>query len=178
MLGEASNPMLAQAEQGIQSKVKPEMQANLQKVIQAGLTIMYSPQLTDKRNQMIANSKDPAQDAAQGSARLVSNLYQQSGKKMPTDLIVPAAMIFAFEWLDLVAKAGKIQITPDVIANVTQDVGKAVLPMFGVTPDKLAALQGMAQKQGAGAPSPQPGDQPAPAAPAPAGGIISNAMGA
>lgn len=171
MIGQASNPILAKAEEGISAKVKPEMQDDLAKVVHAGLTIMYSPKLAEQRNKMIAESQDPAQDAAQGAARLVSNLYQQSGQKMPTDLIVPAAMMFAFEYLDLVSKAGKLEITPDTVADVTQDVGKAVLPMFGVTPDKLAALQGMTQKQGG---AQQPAAAPAQAAPQ---GIIAGAMG-
>lgn len=171
MLGQASNPMLAKAEDGIQSKVSPANQANLAKAIHAGLTIMYSPKMVEQRNQMIANSKDPAKDAGQGAARLVSNLYQQSGQKMPQQLIVPAAMIFAFEWLDLVSKAGKVQITPDLIAQATQEVGNAVLPMFGVTPDKLNQMRTSAQQGGAQAPTQQ-------AQAAPTGGIISNAMGA
>lgn len=171
MLGQASNPMLAKAEDGIQSKVSPANQANLAKVIHAGLTIMYSPKLTEQRNQMIATSQDPAKDAGQGAARLVSNLYQQSGQKMPQQLIVPAAMIFAFEWLDLVSKAGKVQITPDLIAQTTQEAGNAVLPMFGVTPDKLNQMRAAAQQGGTQPPSQAP-------AAAPAGGIISSAMGA
>lgn len=171
MLGQASSPMLAQAEQGIQNKVKPELKASLDKVVQAGLTILYAPKLTDQRNQMIANSQDPAKDAAQGAARMVSNLYQQSGQKMPTDLIVPAAMLFAFEWLDLVSKAGKVQITPDLIARTTRDVGSAVLPMFGVTPDKLTQLQGLAEMQGSTRPA-VPSTMPT----TPQAGIIANAM--
>lgn len=171
MLGQASNVMLAKAEDGIQSKVSPANQANLAKVIHAGLTIMYSPKMTDQRNQMIANSKDPAKDAGQGAARLVSNLYQQSGQKMPQQLIVPAAMIFAFEWLDLVSKAGKVDVTPDLIAQATQEVGNAVLPMFGVTPDKLAQMKAQGGAQAAQQPPAAPTTQSS-------GGIISNAMGA
>lgn len=171
MLGQASNQMLAQAEQGVQSKVKPELRAGLDKVIQAGLTILYSPKLEEQRNQMIANSRDPAKDAAQGAARMVSNLYQQSAHKMPTDLIVPAAMVFAFEWLDLVSKVGKLEITPDVIARTTREVGSAVLPLFGVTPDKLTQLQGLAEKQSRAQPV-VPSAMPA----TPQAGIIANAM--
>jgi hypothetical protein len=169
MLGQSSNPMLEQAEQGIQSKVPQNLQAGLQKVIHAGLTIMYSPKLAQQRNDRIANSKDPAQDAGQGAARLILNLYQQSGKTLPVPLVVPAAMIFAFEYLDLVAKAGKAQITPDVIAQATQAVADSVLPMMGITKDKLAALIAQSQQGGA-----QPATG-APTAPAPTG-IINKAQ--
>jgi hypothetical protein len=73
-------------------------------------------------------------------------------------------MIFAFEYLDLIEKAGKIKVTPDVIAKATQSVSDAVLPMFGITPDKMNKLvQQSQQKQGQTPPKPQ--------------GIISGAQG-
>lgn len=154
MLGKASNEMLSKAEQGIQSKLPANMQAALQKVVAAGLTIMYSPQLQQQRQAMIQKSGDPAQEAGQGAARLVSNLYQQSNKTMPPDVIVPAATIFALEFLDLLAKVGKVQITPDLIAQTTQNVADAVLPLIkgpgfeqGVTQDKLAQALAMAKQK-------------------------------
>lgn len=171
MIGQVSNPMLAQAEQGITSKVAPNLQSGLAKVVHAGLTIMYSPQLAQQRNAHMASSKDPAQDAGQGAARLISNLYQQSGKTMPIPLVIPAAMIFAFEYLDLVAKAGKAQITPDLISQATHAVADAVLPLLGVSKDKLA---GMIQQQGGTTQGQAP--TPPAAAPAPSGGIIGNAQ--
>lgn len=172
MLGQTSNPMLEQAEQGIQSKVPSNLQEPLSRVVHAGLTIMYSPQLAQQRNDHMAVSKDPAQDAGQGAARLISNLYQQSNKTMPVEVIVPASMIFAFEYLDLVAKAGKVQITPDLIAQATQAVADAVLPLLGVTKDKLAGMIAQSQRGGT------PGQSSAPAAPTPSAGIIGNAQAA
>lgn len=180
MIGHASNEMLAQAEQGIIAKVPPELKQGLDKVLHAGMTIMYSPKLAEQRNQRIAATTDPVKDAAEGSARMVSNLYQQSGKKLPVPLIVPAAMVFGFEWLDLLAKAGKAEVTPDMIAQTTQAIADAVLPLMGITKDKLAGM--VAKAQGAaganGSPPPPnaaPGATPAPAA-APAG-IIGAAQG-
>jgi len=178
MLGNASNPMLAQAEQGIQAKIPQAKQADFQKVIQAGLTIMYSPKLEQQRNANLANSKDPISDASQGASRLVMNLYQQSGKKLTPDLMISASVIFALEYLDLVAKAGKVQITPDMIAQATQKTVEAVLPLFKapdgsqvLSTDKIQQIGAQLQSQtGQGAP------QGAAPAAAPSGGIISNAM--
>ena len=170
MLGQPSNQMLAQAEQGIQSKLPQAMQQDLQKVLHAGMTILYSPQLQGQLQQRIKTSADPIKDASEGAARLISNLYQQSNKTMPTALIVPAAMIFAFEYLDLVQKAGKIQITPQMISQTTTAVGDTVLPLFGMTKDKLAALIAHAKQNPQGAPQAAP--QAAPT------GILGSAQGA
>lgn len=168
MLGHTSNAMLAKAEEGIQSQVPQNLQGALKKTVDAGLTVMYSDNLAKQRNERLANGGDPANDAGQGAGRLIGNLYQQSGQKMPPEVIVPAAMIFAFEYLDLVEQAGKVQVTGDIIAQATKAVANAVLPMFGVTPEKLQELQGLAGSKQGGAAAPQaaPG---APASPAPAG---------
>lgn len=178
MLGNASNPMLAQAEQGIQAKIPQDKQADFQKVIQAGLTIMYSPKLEQQRNANLANSKDPISDASQGASRLILNLYQQSGKKLTPDLLIPAAIIFALEYLDLVAKAGKTQITPDMIAQVTQATVNSVLPLFKdpqgnpvLSLDKIQQMGAAAQQQ-QGSQSQAAPQQAA----APSGGIIGSAM--
>ena len=160
--------MLAQAEEGIAAKMPSNLSDSFGKVIHAGLTIIYSPKLSDQRNARIAATHDPVKEAADGAARLISNLYQQSGKKLPIPLVVPAAIIFGFEWLDLLAKAGKAQITPDLIAQTTQAVADAVLPLMGITKDKLAQLMAKAQAGGA-----QPGATPA----APPAGIIAGAQG-
>lgn len=169
MLGQATNQMLEQAEQGIQSKIPAAQQDAFSRIVHAGLTIMYSPQLAQQRNQRMASVTDPVKDAATGAERMMSNLYQQSGKKMPPALIVPAALVLAYEWLDLLAKAGKAQITPDLIAQATQAVSQQVLALMGLTPDKIAALKAQAGQAGAGAP-------PA-AAPAAPPGILAAAQG-
>ena len=147
MLGKASNPMLEQAEQVIQAKLPANMQPALQQVVNAGLTVMYSPQTAQARKQAIMNTKDPITESGEGAARLISNLFQQSNKTMPPGVIVPAATVFAFEYLDLMAKAGKVTITPDIIANSTQAVIAAVLPLMGVTPAKLQAMIAQAKQQ-------------------------------
>jgi hypothetical protein len=139
--------MLAQAEQAVQSKVPAAMQDPLQRVIHAGLTILYSPQTKPRLQQQLAQCTDPAKDAGEGSVRMVGELYKQSNKTMPTPLFTPAAMIFAFEFLDLAAKAGKAQITPDLIAKTAHLVAENMMKLLGVTPDKLHQMiaQGQAQ---------------------------------
>lgn len=170
MLGQASNPMLQQAEDGIKAKVPQNQQDALDKVVHAGLTILYSPKLAQQRNERIAATTDPVKDAGEGAARMMSNLFQQSGKKMPLPVIIPAGMILALEFLDLLAKAGKAQVTPDLIAKVSKAVADSLLPLFGATPDKVQ--QAMAQSKGAQPPAGQP------VAPAPVPtGIIGRAQG-
>ncbi len=174
MLGNASNPMLEQAEEGIQKSVKPEMQGALEKVVHAGLTIMYSPKLEQQRNARLSSGSDPVKDASEGAVRLVANISQQSGGKMPVEIAGPAAMIFALEYLDLVSKAKGVEITPDVIAQTAKAVGDAILPAMGLTKDKLAALMAKTGQGGAQPAGMAPSASPPPQAPQ---GIIGSAQG-
>jgi hypothetical protein len=135
-IGQTSNPQLAQAEQAIQAKIPPALQGGFAKVLHAGLSILYAPQLRSKLQQKLAGG-NPIQDAGQGAARLAAELYKQSGNTIPKPLIVPAVIVFAFEYLDLAAQAGKIQITPAVIAQAAQTAAAAFLKMAGLNPEQL-----------------------------------------
>lgn len=149
MLGKAANPLLEKAEQAIQSKVQPQYQSGLSKMVHAGLLIMYDPSLKPQMMQKISASTNPAQEAAQGSAMMVARLFKMSKNTIPAQLFAPAAMVFAFEYLDVVAKAGKAQITPQLIADTTQAVGDALMQAMGVSKDKLAQMVQQAKaKQG------------------------------
>lgn len=171
MIGQASNSMLAQAEEGIVAKVPDNLKDGLSRVIHAGQTIMYSPQLEQQRNERMAATSDPVKEAAEGSARLMLNLYEQSGKKMPTDLIVPGMLVFAFEYLDLLGKAGKAQISPELIAQTAKATGESAMNLMGITQDKIDQLTAQAQQGQQGA------EPAAPAAPVAPQGIIASAQG-
>jgi len=167
MIGQASNPLLAKVEQGVQAKVPPALQDGLSRVVHAGMSILYAPTLKAQLQQRIAQTKNPAQEAGQGAARMITELYAQSKKTMPGALIMPAAMIFALEYVDLLAKAGKAQVTPSLIDQLTQTVSDSVLQAMGITKDKLQQI--IAARQGGAAPG---AVAPPAAASAPPPGII------
>ncbi len=175
-LGHTHDKMLAQAEQNIQAKVLPQYQQILAQVVNAGLSIMYSQQNAQQRSKHIQESKDPVMEAANGAARLcvVINDQSKKGGRPPTphpEHIYPnAAMIFAFEYLDLLAQAGKAQITPDLISKTTAATADAILPVLGIKKDILNNMINASQKsQG----KPTIPDQ---APPATSGGILANAQ--
>lgn len=146
MIGQASDPILAKAEQAVAAKVPANLQKVFAGVVQAGNHILYSPQLSGplqhRMNQSVSN---PGESAGQGAVRLVAELFKQSGKKIPPALLSPAAMTFAFEFLDLMAKAGKAKITSQMVADAAQAVGDSMLTAVGVTKDKLQ--QAIREKQ-------------------------------
>lgn len=165
MLGKAADPLLEQTEQALIAKVPPQMKGALQKVLSAGLKILYAPQLAAQLKQKLATT-DPVQSASQGAVNLFAELWKQSNRTIPKPVVVPSVVLFAFEYLDLAAKAGRIKITPQVIAQVTQLTTQALI--------KLTKSQQGQQQPGAG---PSAGPAPAAgAAPAPSPGLVAGAM--
>jgi hypothetical protein len=149
MLGTTTNPLLQQTEQGVLQKVKPELKAPLERTVTAGLQVMYSK--PEVLIQQLSKSNDFAHSVGEGSAKLVGVLFHQSKNTMPISIAVPAAVIFMCEGLDFLEKAGKVKVSPELLAEATQDTTASVLQLFGVTQDKMR--EAVAKKGGQ---SPQP----------------------
>lgn len=175
MLGKTTNPLLQKTEQAVLAKVQPNLQMALQRTVSAGLHIMYG----SKGNilaQQLSKTPDYAHNVGEGAAKLVGILFHQSKNTMPMNVAVPAATIFMCEGLDFLEKAGRVQVTPELLAETTQDMGASVLQLFGVTQDKMQQM--IAQKAAQGSPGQaQAGASPM-AAPTPPPGIINAAQGA
>lgn len=132
-LGKTTNPMLAAIEQQIQGALKPQYQRPLKMVVHAGLTIMYAPALQATMMHHLTNVANPAQEAGVGAARLIGELQKQSKGKIPSQVVMPAAIIFICEYFDLLMNVGKAQVTPDMVAQATHIAGETMLTASGVT---------------------------------------------
>jgi hypothetical protein len=142
MLGKTTNPLLQKTEQNIMGKLKPEYQMPFQRTVTAGLQLMYG---SDNKTmaQQLSKSPDYAHNVGEGAAKLVGILFHQSKNTMPVEIAVAAATVFMCEGLDFLEKAGKVKVTPDLLAETTQDMGASVLQLFGVSQDAMQqAVQG------------------------------------
>lgn len=178
-LGHATNPLLQQTEQKIQSSINPQFQQQFQRAVTAGCTLIYSPALHQRMVSAIQTSANPEQKAAQGAANIVGTMQNQSQNAIPVQLVAPVALVLMCEILDFIAQAGKLQITPQLVSQCSQDTAHAVLQMLGVNQQQMhqVVAKGMAAKNG-GQPVPQTPQAAPQSAPSPqAGGIIGSAMG-
>lgn len=181
MLGKTQNPQLQQVEQAVQAKVPPNLQNAFQRIVTAGLKVMYS----DDTRQMLMNQLkqpgEPTELAGQGIAKMMAILYQKSKGTMPMRAAIPAAQVLLCEGLDFMANAGMIQISADTIASSTKEMVTYLLQIFGFSKDKMQKyIQAGIAHHGAAPDASAPADMAAPAAaPAPASaGIIASARGA
>lgn len=162
-LGKTTIPLLQMAEQKLQQSVKPQFQQALQMVVHAGLTILYSPGLQATLQHHLKNLSNPAQEGGTGAARMMGELQKQAKGKIPTPVLMPAAIILLCEYFDLLSKVGKVQVTPDLLAQASQIAAQTMLNASGI---KQSDVQRMIAKQQSKAGQSSP----------PTGGIIGAQM--
>jgi hypothetical protein len=139
MLGKTTNPLLQQTEQAITARVPQNLQNPLQRTLTAGFEIMYGSKAGVLKSQLM-KSNDFAHNAGEGAAKLIGILFIQSKKTMPVKIAVPAATIFMCEALGFLEQAGKIKVTPELLADATKDMAANVLQLFGVSQDKMNSM--------------------------------------
>lgn len=166
-LGKASDPLLIKAEQAIQAKVPANLQSALNKLVQAGCMILYSPKMHDEVMKELSGPGTPAQIAGIGATKLLGAMAHQNQAIMSKGIapaLGAAAGILVCEILDLMEKLGKVKVTPDILADATQTLMYTMAKAAGINQQTLAKAQQMQQQ-----PQPQP--------PASAGGVLSSAAG-
>lgn len=166
MLGQTKNQFLQAVEQAVMEKVPQDKRGAFERIVAAGEKVMYSPQTRQMLDNQLSQQGDPAEIAGEGVAKLFGLLFKESKGTMPMEAGIPAAQVLLCEGLDFLEKAGRIQVTNEVIGHATQAMVAYLLQLFGVSQDKLAQMmQAGAQQQGAQSGRPQ------------AGGIVAAARG-
>jgi hypothetical protein len=178
MLGKTTNPLLQQTEQAVQGKIPQAMQLGFQRVVMAGLTLMYSAPLHQRMIAGLQSAQNPEKNAAQGAANLVGTLLNQSRGSIPIPLLAPAAIVIMCEILDFLSQAGKIQVTQQLISQCAKDTGDAVLKMLKISQGQVhqVVAHGMSSAHRRAQAPRLPAQSIQATAPPQSYGIIGNAM--
>lgn len=180
MLGHTTNPQLQQVEQAVQAKVPPDLMNAFERIVTAGLKIMYSPETRTMLANQLKQPGEATEIVGEGVAKLLAILYQQSKGTMPMKAAIPAAQVLLCEALDFASQAGILQVSADSIAASTKAMVTYLLQIFGFSQAKIqqymqAGMDHSAAQQGTmPASADAGGDAPPPAA----GGIVGGARGA
>lgn len=83
--------------------VSEEEQASYDKVVTAAQSLIYDEKNTEGVQQMLANSQDPGEALGSAAAHIVTMLDEQSGGKIPEEVIIPAAT----EIMDMLVEFGE-----------------------------------------------------------------------
>ncbi len=162
------NPILQQAEEAYRAKSKAK---GIDRVVEAGEGIMFSEGGANLFKEQVDKEGDVVDNAAEGVAKLIGILFDQSKKTMPLDTAVGGATILMLRGLDFLEEAGRIEVTNEVVDQAMMAMTSYVMQLFGVSQDMIKQ---MAAKAGAGTPD-APAEEPA-AAPAKPAGLLGGAM--
>ena len=163
------NKLLEQVKQGIEATIPPNLQEDTQKMVVAGMKIMFDAQTHQMMMKQIDQPGDMMDNVAKGVGALMSIIFRSSKGAPPIDAAVPASILLMVEALDYLDQTGKLQITPDAVAQCTKALMAYMMQKLGLTPEKIQQLQ-----SGQGA---QPAMPSGPQTGAPAG-LIAQAQGA
>ena len=171
MINKKANPLLSKMEAGVLDKLDPKQQHAFDKIVKAGVKVMYSEKMHPMLVNQLKTPGDPAAIAGEGVAKLLGILMNQSKGTMPMKAGIPAAAVLLCEALDMLEELGKVKVTKDTLAKAVQSLSSSLLQLMGVTPEKLSGLMAKAQAQKAQQkPAPKPASPtPPPAPPAPQG---------
>jgi hypothetical protein len=134
-------------QKNISAKLDPAKQNALERIVLAGMKVMFSPQTHQMMLQELDGPGDIVTKLAEGIAKLMGLLFQQSKGSMPGDLLIPAGGILMAKACEFLNLSG----TP-----VTDDqMGQAMVKMTQII--KTMATP----KDGSGQPSPQGATPPA-----------------
>ncbi len=165
-----------------QMKLPPDMQEAYDRVVLAGMKIMFSPETSEMAMNVIAGDGPIDERLGEGIATLMGTMVKQSNNTMPPQLVIPAGVELLVAAGDYLKQSGAEPITDDDIGGALAVFSAKVLEAAGAKDPET--LKQMLQQAGGGMPqgAPQPGAAPAPGGPpqppvAPKpGGIVSQAM--
>lgn len=158
MIGKTTNPLLQKTEEAIAAKVPANLKNAFQRIITAGLKVMYDPKTNDMMAKQLKEQGDPAEIAGAGVAKLLGMLMNQSKGTMPMNAAIPAATVLLCEGLDFMEQAKVVKVDNEVLSRAMQSMSSTFLQMLGVTPEKFQQMLAKAQ---AGQKPAQPAVNPA-----------------
>lgn len=130
------NPLLREAEQGVEKSLTPENRENYLKILVAGMRAG----LAGGPNGILAGLKreqDPIQAVANGAVNLVLYLRRLARGTMPEDAMIPAAHGLMLQALDFVDSAGIAKIGKEELGRATQILVNNLFRGFGISPEQL-----------------------------------------
>ena len=151
-----SNPLLSKVEQGIEGQIKPDMKNAFDRIVVAGMKVMFDEQTHNMMVEQL-NADDIVGSVAEGITKLMGILYKESKEKMPIPAAIPASIVLMTKALDFAERTMGVQLTPDLVAEVTQATTESVLQAFGITKEMVAQIvQQSQQGKGPGQSQAQP----------------------
>jgi hypothetical protein len=126
------------AQKKIAAKLPPQLQEAYQRVVLAGMKMMFSPQTHQQMMQHLEQGQGtPAQNLGQGMAGLIMIMYQKSNGTMPPQVMIPAATYLLSEAVDFLDKTKAMNLSAADVSNAMEIMIRTILQHCGIDADKL-----------------------------------------
>lgn len=144
--------------QSLQAKMhlSPQQAQQLQRIVIAGMKVMFSEQTRGLMQKTLAGPAPMAQKIGLGVAGLLGILMKESQNSIPRELLLPAGMLLIVHAAEFLDKSGAGVGDQDV-SQAIQIMTTAILHVHGVDANKIAAIGASGKMpapmgQGGGAP--------------------------
>ena len=147
-------------QQHLNAKLPPAKQQALERIVVAGMKVMFSPQTHQMMLTELDGQGNMVDKLAQAATKLMIMLYQHSNGTMPGDLLIPAGGVLLAKACEFLNQTGDI-VTEDQFRDALVLMTHMILKVAGAPTNKGAA------------PAAAPVTPPAPAAASPTGGMLN-----
>ena len=121
-------------------KMPPELQEAYERVVIAGMKVMFSKESHRAMLQEIQKPGPMDERLGKGIAGLMLMLFKESNETMPPAVIIPAGVNLLMEAVDFLRNSGLAKPTNADIGGGIEIMMATVLDKFGLPPDKLAQM--------------------------------------
>lgn len=118
-------------------KLPPELQKAYERVVLAGMKMMFSKETNKMVLKAIDGPGSNAEKLGTGIAELMMMMFAQSNKTMPPQVIIPAGTELLVQAADFVNKSDLMDVTNKDVGDGVQIMMSLIFKQFGVDPDKL-----------------------------------------
>lgn len=119
--------------------IPPALRDAFERVILAGMKVMYSPETEDLVAQTLEGDGEMWKKIGEGVAGLMMLLDKQSGKGIPQDVMIPAAIELVNEAASHLQTIGQ-NVTPEDIKTATQYVVVLLAKKFGANDQQIMGM--------------------------------------
>lgn len=120
-----------------QIKMPPELQEAYDRVVLAGMKVMFSKATHDKVLKAIQGEGPLAKRLGVGIAGLMAELFKQSNQTIPPQVLIPAGTNLLVQAADFLKRTGAEQVDNQTLGEAMQVMVNTILDMFGIDPMKL-----------------------------------------
>ena len=126
-------------------KIPPKFKPVYDKLVLNGKRLMFSKDMEQALDDLLDGDGDLAEKISKGVVAVMYMMWNQSGKKIPLEMIVPVTFTLTVEAFGFLQKAKDPDATKEVLGDAIDKSTTLVMQGFNVAPDQIKEFVGQNQ---------------------------------